>query len=259
MQFLLAVFLILPSLAGVTFAEAAAPAPGDAAVDPVLQQLEQAGKNLREFTARIKLSETDNTLLQETIRVGNVWYQKRADGSTRIRVLLDRRLSEDQKGAFHEKIEYLLDGPWLIDRNYQTHNEVRRQVLKPGQKMDLFKLGEGPFPMPIGQNPQDVHRLFTVKLVPLVKDDPPNTVRVQLMPRPDTDLARRFAAIDAWTDQKNHMPVRIDTLDPKKQTTRSTQLKDLVVNPPKGLGDADFALPNIDKENWNRHVESLPD
>jgi outer membrane lipoprotein-sorting protein len=255
MRLLLPLFVTVLATASVSLADA--PAPTDASVDPVLQQLEQVGKSLREFSGRIKLIETDNTLLQETIRVGNVWYQKRPDGSARIRVLLDRRLSEDQKHASPEKIEYVLDGPWLIDRNYQTRNEVRRQVLKPGQKMDLFKLGEGPFPMPIGQNPQDVHRLFGVKLVPPTKDDPANTVHLQLTPKPETELARKFAAIDVWVDQKTHMPARIDTLDVKKQTTRSTELKDIVVNPQKGLGDADFALPNIDNDHWNRHVESL--
>lgn len=255
MRLLLALLITL--IGAPSFTRADAPAPADPSADPVLQHLEQVGKSLREFSGRIKLIETDNTLGQETIRAGNVWYQKRPDGSARIRVLLDRKLSEDGKRAFPEKIEYLLDGPWLIDRNYQTHNEVRRQVLKPGQKMDLFKLGEGPFPMPIGQNPQDVHRLFGVKLLSPTKDDPANTVHLQLTPKPDTDLSRKFAAIDVWIDQKTHMPARIDTLDVKKQTTRSTELKDIVVNPPKGLSDADFTLPNIDNDHWNRHVEPL--
>jgi hypothetical protein len=246
--------VVSAALAGTAEAEVPVPNPP---VDSVLEQLDQVGKSLHDFSARIKLIETDNTLLNETVRAGTVWFQKRPDGSARIRVLLDRRLSEDQKRAFPEKIEYLLDGPWLVDRNYQTKNEVRRQVLKPGQKMDLFKLGEGPFPMPIGQNPQDVHRIFDVKSAPAAKDDPAGSVHLQLIPRPNTDLAGKMAQIDVWVDQKTHMPVRIDTQDVKKQTTRSTELKDIVVNSPKGLGDADFTLTNVDQSNWNRHVESL--
>ena len=249
---LLSTALVTLALAGWVSAEVPVPNPP---VDPVLQQLDQVGKSLHDFTARVKLIETDNTLLNETIRAGTVWFQKRPDGSARIRVLLDRRLSEDQKRATPEKIEYLLDGAWLVDRNYQTKTEVRRQVLKPGQKMDLFKLGEGPFPMPIGQDPQDVHRLFDVKSIPPAKDDPAGTVHLQLIPRPNTDLSRKTDKIDVWVDQKTHMPTRIDTA--QKQTTRSTELKDIVVNSPKGLSDADFALPNIDQGNWNRHVESL--
>src|SRR5690349_18039802 len=105
------------ALAGIAGAEVPAPNPP---VDSVLEQLDQIGKSLHDFSARIKLIETDTTLLQESIRAGSVWFQKRPDGSARLRVLLDRRLSEDQKRASPEKIEYLLDGPWLTDRNYQT-------------------------------------------------------------------------------------------------------------------------------------------
>ena len=55
------------------------------------------------------------------------------------------RSADFQRQRSAEKTEYLLDGQWLIDRNYRAKNEVKREVLKRGQKMDLFKLGEGPF------------------------------------------------------------------------------------------------------------------
>jgi outer membrane lipoprotein-sorting protein len=229
-------------------------------IDGVLQQLEGAGKNLKDFSAKLKLTETDNALGTSTVRVGNVWFKKNADGSARIHVLFNMRIDpETHRGYPNDKVEYLLDGPTLIDRNYQTKNEVKRQVLKPGQKMDLFKLGEGPFPLPIGQDPKDVHQQFDVKQIAPDKDDPANTIHLELTPKPGTELARKFHSLDVWVDSQSHMPVRVDTTDAKQQTTRSTELKDIVVNPPGGLPDADFKLPNIDNENWNRHVESLND
>lgn len=230
------------------------------AIDPILQQLEQVGKNLKEFSAKLKLTETDNSLGTSTLRTGDVWFKKNGDGSARIHVLFNQRIDPDTHRAYpKDKVEYLLDGPTLIDRNYQTKNEVKRQVLKPGQKMNLFKLGEGPFPLPIGQDPRDVHQQFNVKQVAPDKDDPANTTHLELTPKPDTDLARKFHSLDVWVDNKTHMPVRVDTTDVKQQTTRSTELKDIVVNPPGGLPDSDFQLPNIDNDNWNRHVESLND
>ena len=30
-------------------------------------------------------------------------------------------------------------------------------MLKPGEKLNLLKLGEGPFPLPIGQKKEDVY------------------------------------------------------------------------------------------------------
>jgi hypothetical protein len=37
-------------------------------------------------------------------------------------------------------------------------------VLRPGEKVNLLKLGEGPFPLPIGQKRDDVKRQFDVTL-----------------------------------------------------------------------------------------------
>ena len=237
-----------------------AAAPADPAIDPILQQLDAVGKNLKAFTAKITLTETDNSLGTSTVRVGNVWFEKKADGSARVHVRFDMRIDPATNRGFpKDKVEYLLDGPWLIDRNYQTTNEVKRQVLKPGQKMDLFKLGQGPFPLPIGQDPQDVHQQFDVKKLPPDKDDPVNTTHLSLTPKPNTDLSRQFHALDFWVDNKTHMPARVDTTDVKQQTTRSTELRDINVNPAGGLPDSDFQLPNIDNEKWNRHVESLND
>ena len=229
---------------------------GDAQADQILQQLDQIGHNLHEFSAKLKLTETDNALGDVKVRSGNVYFQRKPDGSARIHVVFDLRIDEERKRAYRERVEYLLDGPWLIDRNYVTSNEVKRQVLKPGQKMDLFKLGEGPFPLPIGQDPKEVHKEFDVKSVAPAKTDPPHTAHLQLVPHPGTSLARKFESIDVWVDQKTHMPVRVDTAE--KQTTRSTELKDIVVNPPGGLPESDFKLPDIDPQKWNRSVESLP-
>jgi outer membrane lipoprotein-sorting protein len=236
------------------------PGTANAGVDAVLGQLSDVGKHLKDFSAKLKLTETDNTLGTETVRVGNVWFQKKPDGSARIHVLFNMRIDPATKTGYpKDKVEYLLDGPWLIDRNYQTQNEVKRQVLKTGQKMDLFKLGEGPFPLPIGQDPKDVHDLFDVKQIATAKDDPANPVHLELIPKPKTDLARKFHSLDVWVDPKTHMPARVDTTDVKQQTTRSTELNDIIVNPAGGLPDSNFQLINIDKENWNRHVESLND
>lgn len=231
-------------------------AAADPSVDPVLQQLEEVGKNLKDFSAKLKLTETDNALGTETVRVGSVKFDKTANGGARVHVIFDMRIDPvAHKGFPNDKIEYLLDGPWLIDRNYVTRNEVKRQVLKKGQTLNLFKLGEGPFPLPIGQTPQDVHATFVVKKIAPAKDDPANSVHLSLTPRPDTDMARKFESLDVWVDEKSHMPVRVDTVE--KQTTRSTELSNIVLNPPGGLPDSDFQLSNIDSQNWNRHVETL--
>jgi outer membrane lipoprotein-sorting protein len=225
----------------------------EAGVDQVLQRLDQVGKNLKEFSAKVRLTESGD-LGDQRVHVGSVYFQRKSADDARIHVVFDQRISNGK--IFNEKTEYLLDDRWLTDRNYRSHSEVRREVLRPGQKMNLFKLGEGPFPLPIGQSPADVHHESDVASIPPAKDDPKNTAHIRLTPKPGTELARRFKTIDVWVDQTTHMPVRVDTQDKQNQQA-STELTDIVLNPPAGLKDGDFQLPAIDKNKWNSTVESL--
>src|SRR5262249_49430108 len=120
---------------------------------------------------------------------------------------------------------------------------------------NLLKLGEGPFPLPIGQKKEDVHAMFEVKKIDAKKDDPADTVHIELTPKAGTRFEKKFKTIDVWVGSKDNMPHRIETLDPNETTIRTTDMSDVQVNP--GLGDADFALPKIDEHTWHLHEEAF--
>jgi hypothetical protein len=221
-------------------------------VDQILDALDAVGRNLKSFTADVTLKDEDVTLANETTRRGKVLFQERGDGQARLRVIFDKR--ETAKRSFDERVEYLLQDGWLTDRTYDPKRiEVKRQVLRPGEKINLLKLGEGPFPLPIGQKKETVHEQFDVKKPAPAKDDPAGTVHVQLAPKPDTRFARKFDTIDVYVDAKTHLPVRIDTA--QGETVRTTDLKNFTINPNPPLTDADFALPKIDESKWSLHEE----
>ena len=234
----------------------ARPLSGDSSVDEILTALDARGRNLRSFVADVKLTEIDEATQLESERTGRVWYQKQNDDD-RIRVVFDKKV----EGRFvkNEKIEYLLDDGWLVDRDYRRSVQVKRQVLRPGEKVNLLKLGEGPFPLPIGQPKEQVHREFEVTKGGLVGSDPKGTVHVTLKPRPGTRLAEKFNAIDVWVDPKSNMPVRIEVLDVNETTRRQTDLTNIKVNPEPALGDRDFALPRVDENQWEMHTEPFED
>lgn len=242
--------LLLASLAA--SAPAQQPLAPDAPVDTVLEALDARGKNLAAFTADVTLSEIDESTAADSTRTGRLWFQKR-EGNDRIRVVFDQKLQG--KFARPEKTEYLLDTGWLTDRDYKRSIEVKRQVLRPGEKINLLRLGEGPFPLPIGQSKEDVHREFEVTRPAAAKDDPPRTIHLALKPKEGTRLARKFNRIDVWVDVQSHMPSVIEALDANETTTRRTELRNVKVNPQPPLGDADFALPKIDEKNWELHME----
>lgn len=235
----------MPTTPVVTTIEATA-APGD--VDAALNRLETVGKSLKDFTADATLKTVDNTSGSETARSGKVLYQAR-DGDARIRVSFDTYDKGDRQ--YDEQIEYVLQGGVLIDRNYPNKVEVRRQVLKPGEKINLLKLGEGPFPLPIGQDKAEVHKLFDVTLIALQSGDPKNTTHLKLVPKPESQFASKFAAIDVWVDNTTNFPVRIDAEDSNETNVRQTRLDNVKMN--TSLKDADFTLPPV--EGWNVRTE----
>jgi hypothetical protein len=238
-------------------AAAGAPLTNDSTVDQILDALDVVGRNLKSFTADVTMKEEEVTLANESTRRGKVLFQERPDaqgaagGGTRLRVIFDKR--ETRNRSFDERVEYLLQDGWLTDRTYEKRIQSRRQVLRPGEKINLLKLGEGPFPLPIGQKKEAVHEQFDVRKPAAAKDDPAGTVHIQLTPKPGTRFAKKFDAIDVFVDVKSHLPVRIDTA--QGETVRTTELKNFTINPTPPLTDADFTLPQIDTSKWDLHDE----
>lgn len=251
-----------PAAASAPASPAAAPAGDgklspDSSADQVLDTLDARGKHLRDFQADVSLEETNPVTLQSFKRSGRVWYQQQGPGDQRIRVTFTRK--DTDRGAVAEKIDYVLDDGWLTERDYQRMTQTRRQVLRPGEKVDLLKLGEGPFPLPLGQDKQDVHNLFDVKKLAPAEGlegvtPPDNTVRLQLTPRPDTQFADDFSSIDVWVDMDSGMPRRIETVDRTGATIRTTDLANVKVN--SGVGEAEFKLEKLDLDKWQDRSEA---
>ena len=230
------------------------PLTPDSPLDAILDALHVRGKDLRDFTADVALHTVDNRTGEDSAQIGKIVYDA-SNGNSRIKVTFDKRQTETGDGkrmTQKQRLDYLLENGWLTDRDYQKKLEVRRQVLRPGQTMNLLKLGEGPFPLPIGQDKEEVKKQFDVSKIPTAPDDPKGTVHVRLVPKKGTQFEKRFRQIDVYVDPVSHMPTRIDTTE-RAGTTRSTELTNLKLN--AGVKPDDFALPNIEKDGWNRREE----
>jgi len=224
-------------------------------LDTILDALNARGQNLADFTADVELHTIDMRTGQDTSQIGTVVFQNRKGGDSRIKVAFETKRTDEGNGhpiTQKQKLDYLLDKGWLTDRDYQKKLEVKRQVLRPDQKMNLLKLGEGPFPLPIGQDKEDVKKQFTVSKIEPAADDPKETVHIRLIPKKGSQLERKFKQIDVFIDIKTNMPARIDTIE-KAGTTRSTELTHVKLN--SGVKDDAFMLPSIDDQGWNRREE----
>lgn len=232
---------------GCVSAQSAAPLTKDSSIDEILDALDARGKNLKSFVCDVSLTEEDLQTGDAPIRSGKVLYQLKDNGDGRIYVKFRQKAIEAGAKAVEAKLDYLLDDGKLIDRNYSKRAQSTNEILKPGEKLNLLKLGEGPFPLPIGQPKEDVKQMFEVSKIEASKDDPPDTVHIRLIPKPDTRFARQFKVIDTFVDPKQNMPARIVTENP--ETKRTADLSNVQINPV--LTNQDFELEKVDLTGWN--------
>lgn len=236
----------------------------DSSVDDLLDALDAAGRDLKSLRARIILTDIDNQTGGETRRPGEVLLQRAGEDVLLRATLQGVIVNVDGKpGLREERIEYLLRDNVLTDRNYKKKTEVRRKLPPPQGKRDLLKLGEGPFPLPIGQSKDEVRAQFTVVEVDPTDPDqnqmgikaPPNTRRLRLTPKEGSSLAKDFAWLEIDIDLGTGMPAQVITLDATGATARVTELRSIERN--AGVPADAFDLEPIDPNQWNVTINEL--
>jgi outer membrane lipoprotein-sorting protein len=218
----------------------------NSSVNEILDALDARGRSLQDFSAAVRLTDSDNSTGDSTVNIGTVILQRKGEDDARIRVAFTQRQLGNK--IFTVDHQYTLDNGLLVERDYQSKHETRQQILKPGQKLDLFKLGQGPFPLPLGQKKEDVLKLFGVQKIDPAKDDPSATVHLQLTPKPGTQFAKQFKTIDIWVETASNMPRRIQTEDVAEVTTKTTDLTNIKIN--SGASDKDFSEPPL-PDGWD--------
>ncbi len=235
-------------------------------VDDVLDALHRAGQDLQSLRATVLLTDLDSDTGDEKRQPGKV-VLRRSDELVSFRVTIMGVLVETDNGPGlrEERIEYLLQGDELVERNYKMRQEIIRKLPPEQAERDLLKLGEGPFPLPIGQSRDDVRRMFEVREVdpanpdenPMRIEAPEGTRRLRLTPREGTDIADKFRWLEIDVTLADGLPRRVITLNRTGSTTRITDLRDLKIN--QAVSETDFALQPVNHSEWNVIYEELGD
>jgi hypothetical protein len=225
------------------------PAASGKTLDQWLDALHDVGADLKAFTAHVSLTDYDVASNVASTRTGAIHYRVK-DGAGQIHIsFVDRQV--DKIKYNDEKKDYLLVDNRLTERDFSAHKDIYRKIGEAGKKTNLLRLGEGPFPLPIGQDRADVLRLFDAKLMPPAKDDPENTVHIQLIPRQDNhQFGDKYASLEVWVDQTTHFPRKMTAVerDDAGGNTHTTEITQLDLNSP--AKDEDFILPPQNDPNW---------
>lgn len=139
-------------------------------VDELLFALEASGKELTSLVAQVQYTKIFAIEGDEQIRRGELFYvvDASADSSTPPArkfavhfswLKVGDRIEEDQLRS------YIFDGQWMLELDPVLKQYERRQVVPPGERFDPLRLGEGPFPIPIGQSRAEILERFDAELV----------------------------------------------------------------------------------------------
>lgn len=194
---------------------AGAPTPQiPAAVNDLLDRLETSAADLRSFTADIRYEKEDPLLGRKEQRLGKLIYHHDPESKEKsFAILFDAAIINGvQRG---EAKHYIFNGRWLAEIDHANRQFIKREIVPPGKQLDPLKLGEGPFPLPIGQPKAEVLARFDVTVADVPSEgllkDLKNVDGVSLTPKPGTREADDFTKVELFYDRETLLPVGIHT------------------------------------------------
>jgi hypothetical protein len=232
------------------------PSTAEDAAQDLLRRLETAAAGLRDFRAEVTYWKRDAALDREIIYSGRVIYQAQADGTRRFAIVLDFQIVNSRKRTINK--QYVFDGSWLIELDHDEKLCHRRQIVPPGEHFDPLKLGEGPFPLPIGQRAREINARFTATSLAAPQD--PTLARglaevrsegLLLVPRPGTEEEKDIRQVEIFYDSGLLLPVGL-SLTETGGDRKTVVLRNLTRN--QGVDDKLLAAGDCPK-GWRVVVE----
>jgi hypothetical protein len=134
----------------------------------------------------------------------------------------------------------------------------------PGKTLDPLKLGEGPFPLPIGQSRDEVLARFDVTKPEELPDeallkDIDMADGLLLVPKPGTEEFNEFARVEIFYDRATSLPVGIFAVeaDAGRKIVRLRNLKRNPTLDEATLKKLDIAEP--DPKEWRIDIRPWVD
>ena len=165
--------LVVLSLAATALASAQEPQPPAddepefASANELLDALETADADLSFLTAQIRYTKTSQFLGEREVWLGDMQFVRQLLESVPTRRMFGVRFDRHYIGnmADDEVKIYIFDGHWFVEKLPGEKLIIKREVVRPGEMADPLRIGEGPFPIPIGQKKADILERFEAELL----------------------------------------------------------------------------------------------
>jgi hypothetical protein len=249
-----------------------------ATADDLLKRLETADKDIKSLSAGMQYDRVFGLAGDRQVRTGKLHYVdtkvkddkgQPAPGSRKFAIKFEQ-LKLGEQGWRPENKIMVFDGHWLIEKMPADKQMIKREVVPAGKAFDPLKIGEGPFPVPIGQKRDDILKRFDAQLLPaedgIVGNVPGDTQKLKdfvtkakayqlkLTPKPGQD--QDFKEVRLWYAPQEGtgvlLPVMARTVN-QQDDVSVVELVDVKVNeePPADVFDAQAP------DGWAVTVEEL--
>lgn len=226
--------LVVLSLAATALASAQEPQPPAddepefASADELLDALETADADLSFLTAQISYTKTSQFLGDRQVRLGVMQFVSQLLEGVPTRRTFGVRFEKLYIGnmADDEVKIYIFDGHWFVEKLPGEKLIIKREVVRPGEMADPLRIGEGPFPIPIGQKKADILERFEAEL--LDPDDGLTLDPNEEHPAEDIKAARNLVnfTLDSYQLRLTPHDAWIDTIDLKEIRLWYTRAED---------------------------------
>lgn len=241
-----AVSILLAWPAGLAAQAATRPAPSpakgklDPAAEKILERAEARGQEIRDIESNLVFVKRD-PIFESTEVFEGVLLFKEDKPNPRFLIRFDK---STQNGRVNNKKEWhVFDGRFYIEAREKNQTIVKHEVLRPGENREVFRLGQGPFPLPFGQKKEDILRHFDVKLIPPAPKDPAASDHLELTPLPETEMDKKYEAVHFYIDRKQALPVKVQTVEKESGEEIIATFSNLKLN--QGLPGSRLNLPAL--------------
>lgn len=223
----------------------------DPEVERLLERLEKKGEQITDVEADITYVRVDPVLEDRQEYRGIIRFKE----DTPNPVFFIRFDSFRHEGIVRDSKEWhVFDGQWYSEARESTRTIVRRQIVRPGETLEVFRIGEGPFPLPFGQRKDDILANFEVRRIEAPEGAPPNSDHIECTPLPGSPMADRYDAIHFSIDRALDLPVRVSTTEKQEGIQITALLNNVRINP--GLAASALKLPEL--SDYQIDTEPLP-